>query len=82
MVGIVPVHEVAESFGLLGNTCGEAVDSLPTFFDKFAYAERFDIAFRLEAHLFFDFDFDPKALSVESVLEALLVALHVAESEE
>ena len=82
VVGIVPIHEVAESFGLLGYTCSEAIDSLAAFFDEFAYAERFDVALRLEAHLFFDFDFDPKTLSVESVLETLFIALHVAEPEE
>ena len=59
VVRVVPVHEIAEPFRLLCDACGEMVDTGSASLDELVDAECFDVAFRLKAHLFFDFNFDP-----------------------
>ena len=76
VVGVVPVHPVAEPDRLVGDPFRVFPDSFLAAIDKLGDAIRFDIAFALETEFLFDFDLDPEALAVKPVLEALLLAEH------
>ena len=76
MVGIVPVHPVAQPDRLLGLDVREPPDSLLAQLDELVDAEFLDVGLGGHAEVFFDVDLDPQALAVEAVLVALLEALH------
>ena len=81
-IGIVPVHPVAEPLRLLRLHTREGVHPLLAVLHEPADAVRLDVPLRSEAQVLFDLDFHPQALAVETVLVALLVALHRAPAEE
>src|SRR5262249_9963218 len=79
----VPVHPVAKPDRLLGLHAGKLVHPLLAELHKLVDAgeavaghEVLDVAFRAQAQLLFDFDFDPKPLAIETILIALFVAGH------
>ena len=76
MIGIVPIHPVAEPHGLFGLHGREFEDAGFAQLHKFGEAVLFDVALVGEAQLFFDVDFNPQPLTVEAVLPAQIFALH------
>ena len=80
LIGIVPVHPVAESHRLLGLPSGEPEDAAFAFVDEVVDAVFVDGGLCAEPQLLFDFDFDPQSLAVETVLVAQVVAGHGEES--
>src|SRR5215211_3141328 len=76
VIGVVPVHPVAEPDRLVGLALGKAADTLLASLDEFRDAERFDVAFAFETELFLNLDLDPESLTIEPVLEALFFAEH------
>ncbi len=60
-------------FGLDG---GVFEDAAFAFLHELIDAELFDGTFGTEAELLFDFDFDPEALAVESILVTEIAAIH------
>jgi len=80
LLRIVPVHPVPQTLGLLGLSRRKPEDSAFAFVDEVIDAEFMDSGFGAESQLFFDFDFDPQALAVETVLVSLIMARHREES--
>lgn len=80
LIGVVPVHPVPQTLGLLGLSRRKPEDSAFAFVDEVIDAEFMDSGFGAESQLFFDFDFDPQALAVETVLVSLIMARHREES--
>ena len=76
VVGVVPIHPVAQANGLLRLDPGEPADPLLAALDELGDAERFDVPLGLETQLLFDLDLHPEPLAVEPVLVALPVAEH------
>src|SRR5580765_5367616 len=79
----VPVHPVAEANRLLSLNPGELVYTRLAFIDKLvdgreaiAGDQVFDVALRLKFQFLFDFDLDPQALAIETILIALIAAVH------
>ena len=65
---------------MLGLSGGEFQDTLFARVDKLVDAQVVDGVLRAEAELFFDFDFDPQALTVKTVLIAQFAAVHRPET--
>ena len=76
VVGVVPIHPVAEPDRLGGLTGRELLDASLAAIDELGYAVGLDVSLALEADLLFDLDFDPETLAVEAILVALLFADH------
>src|SRR3989304_1454999 len=76
LVGIVPVHPVAEPDALLGLAGRVGEDALLAERDERADAVGLDVALRRESEVALDVHLDPQALAVEPVLPALVVAEH------
>ncbi len=76
LVGVVPVHPVAESDGLLGLDGRVGQDALLAEAHEVGDAEGLDVLLAREAQLALDVDLDPEALAVEAVLPALVLAEH------
>ena len=82
VVRVVPVHEVCEALRLLRLHVGESADPRLAVLHELADAVRLDVSLRPEALFLFDLHLYPQPLAVETVLEPLLVALHVPETKE
>ena len=80
LVGVVPVHPVAQAHGLAGLHGGEAQDARFAHAHELLQAVVLDVFLGGEAHLLLDVDLHPQALAVEAVLVAQLLALHGAEA--
>ncbi len=80
VVGVVPIHPLAEADGLLRDAVGETEHALFALLNEGGDAHRFDVALAGEAELFLGLDLHPEALAVEAVLVALLVAAHGVEA--
>ena len=68
VIGMFPVHPIAETLGLLRLEVGELAGSCFAFLDELVDAKGFDLLFVFKAVLFFDLDLDPEPLAVETVL--------------
>src|ERR1041384_96874 len=75
-VGIVPVHPVAKSNGLLRLKSSELKDTLFALFHERPDAVAFNVALGFEAKLLFDLDLDPEALAIEAILITQFVPGH------
>ncbi|GBD17214.1 hypothetical protein HRbin26_02132 [bacterium HR26] len=80
VVRVVPVHEVAEPFGLLGLDSGVLEHPLLALLDEAVDAVSLDVLLRREAQLLLDLDLHPQPLAVEAVLVALAIAEHGVEA--
>ncbi len=80
LVGVVPVHPVAQADGLLGLHGGVAQDARLALAHELLQAVVLDVLLGGEAHFLLDFDLHPQALAVEAVLVAQLAALHGPEA--
>src|SRR4030042_933831 len=76
IVGVVPVHPVAEANGLLGLDAGEPWHPFLARRHEAGDAELFDVTLGGEAHRALHLHLDPEPLAVEAVLVALAEALH------
>ena len=76
LVGVVPVHPVAEADRLLGLHRGVGQHALLAQAHELGDAEGLDVLLAGEAELALDVDLDPQALAVEAVLLALVLAEH------
>ncbi len=76
IVRVIPIHPLAEPFGLFGNNPRKALNSVNAFTGKFRHAVLLNIPLADEAELFFNFDFNPKALGIKTVLASAGIALH------
>ena len=81
-VGSLPVHPHPQPLGLGGDDGGELFDARAAGAAKVCDAVFENIGFGAKAQLFFDFDFDPQALTIEAVLPAQPAALHGVEAVE
>src|SRR3989344_6131146 len=77
VIGVVPVHKIAKTLALFGLDLRIFFETLFAKINKLIYAKFFNIFFVFKTKFFFDFDFDPKALFVKTVLKSLLVPLHI-----
>ena len=82
VVGVIPVHPVAEAAGLLGLDGGVLAHPLLALLHEAGDAEGLDVMFGGKALFLFHLHLDPQPLAVESVLVALAVALHGAPAQE
>ena len=82
LVGVVPVHPVAQADGLLGLHGGVAQDTLFALAHEVLQAVVLDVLLGLEAQLLLDLDLHPQTLAVEAVLVAQLAAAHRPEAVE
>ena len=80
LLRIIPVHPIAKTLRLFGLARRELEDSAFTFIDEVTDAVFMNGGFRAESQLLFHFDFDPQALTVETVLVSLIVAGHCEEA--
>src|SRR5207244_10350237 len=80
VVGVVPVHPLAEPNGLLSDDIGVFEDPLPTRLDKALETVLLNLALGVEPQLLLDLDFHPQALAIEAILVALVEALHGPEA--
>jgi hypothetical protein len=80
VVGVVPVHPVAEPDGLLGLDGGELADALLALLHEAGQAELLDVTLALEAEFLLHLHFHPEPLAVEAVLVAQLASLHGVEA--
>ena len=80
VVGVVPVHPVAQADRLLRLHGGVGQDALLAALHEPGDAIRLDVALVVKAQLLLDLDLDVQALAVEAVLVALLEALHRLEA--
>lgn len=76
LIGVVPVHPVTESLRLFGLSSRKPEDSAFTFVDEVVDTEFMDSGFCSESQLLFDFDLYPEPLTVEPVLESLIMSGH------
>src|SRR5207245_1145745 len=76
VVGVLPIHPVAQAPGLLRLDRREAPHALLAPLDEPVDAERLDVPLRPEPQLLLDLDLHPEPLAVEAVLVAGLEALH------
>jgi hypothetical protein len=77
-LGVVPIHPHSEANRLFSLHGGKIQHALFAQDDERRKSVLFDIAFRLKPQVFFDIDFDPQTLAVETVLPALVESLHRA----
>ena len=82
VVGVVPVHPVAEALRLFGLDRGVLAHPLLALLDEAGDAVGLDVALGGKALLLLHLHFDPQPLAVEPVLVALAVALHGAPAQE
>src|SRR5688572_2552916 len=76
VVGVVPIHPLAEPDGLLGDRCGAAVDPRAARARELVDAVRLDVALAVQVELALYLHLDPESLAVEPVLPALIESLH------
>ena len=76
IIGVVPLHPLTESLGLVGDDAREMLDTVNAFFREVVHAVVFDVLFGFEAELLFDLNLNPETLRVEAVLTAAVVASH------
>ena len=82
VVGVVPVHPVAEAPGLFGLDRGVLAHPLLALLHEAGDAVGLDVALGGEALLLLHLHFDPQPLAVEPVLVTLAIALHGAPAQE
>ncbi len=80
LVGVVPVHPVAEPDRLLRLACRERQHALLAQAHELGDPVLLDVALRGEAEVALHVDLDPEALAVEAVLPALVLAAHGVEA--
>src|SRR4030067_3822823 len=66
VVGVVPIHPVAQANGLLRLDAGEPADPLLAALDEPGDAERFDVPLGLEAQFLLDLDLHPQPPAAEA----------------
>src|SRR5687767_5824536 len=76
VIGVVPVHPLAEPDGLFGDRCSAAVYARAARTRELVDAVRFDVALAVQVELALHLDLDPQPLAVEPVLPALVESLH------
>ena len=76
LLGVVPVHPVAQADRLLGHDGGEVQHPLLALVNELGHPHPLDVALGGETPFLFHQHLDPEALAVEAVLVALVVALH------
>ena len=77
VVGVIPVHKHAQTFGLVGLESGILIDSGQTGFGKIFQSKLFDIFFGVKTGFLFNLNFNPKSLAVKAILKSLFKALVV-----
>jgi hypothetical protein len=75
VVGVLPVHPLAEPLGLLGHHPGVVRDALLAALGELGEPVALDVALRVEPERLLHLDLDPEPLAVEPVLVALVVAV-------
>src|SRR3989339_2144700 len=76
IIGVVPVHPLPQSHGLLGLDAGELLHALAALAREVVDAEALDVGLALEAQLLLHLHLEPEPLAVEAVLAAAGVAAH------
>src|SRR5687767_5593333 len=76
VIGVVPVHPLAEPDGLFGDRCSAAVYARAARTRELVDAVRFDVALAVQVELALHLHLDPQPLAVEPVLPALVESLH------
>ena len=76
VVGVIPVHPLTESYGLLGDNARELLNTLDTLVGELIKTVSLDVVLGLKAKLLLNLNLNPKTLRVKAVAVVGVAALH------